>query len=157
MPTPKIDKKAVDSEAQRLLGLSEEKLIEQLGIRATAIKLRPQLASEIALRATYDAKAMGPLDGVKELGRAILVRWAKELQKLACGDDAASVGDRKKLGDAFSIGKTTGAVLLTSGLVAIGCPLAIAPVIAAIVMTRFVGSVIDVFCQQSQAWVDGLS
>jgi hypothetical protein len=157
MQAPKFDEKVASAEASRLLGLSEEKLIEQLGIRATAIKSQPQLATEIALRATYDAKAMGPLDGVKEFGRAVLVRWAKELQKLICGDDASSSEDRKKLRDAFGVGKTAGAMLLTSGLVSIGCPLALAPVVAAIVMTRFVGSALDVFCQKSKAWVDELS
>ncbi len=157
MPVHNIDEKAARIELDRLFDLSGDKLIEQLGIRAAAIKSKPDLAIEIALRATYDAKAMGPLDGIKELGRAILVRWSKELQNLICEQDAASSEDRKKLRDAFGVGKTTGAIVLTSGLVAVGCPNAIAPVVAAIVMTRFVGSAVDVFCQKSKVWLDELS
>jgi hypothetical protein len=157
MSTPRIDEKLANEEIGKLVMLSEDKLIEQLGIRAAAIKSQPDLENNIALRATYNAVAMGPLDGVKEFGRAVLIRWAAELQKLICGDDPAASEDRKKLRDAFGIGKTTGALVLTSGLVAIGCPLAIAPVVAAIVMTRFVGSAVEVFCQKSKAWVEGLT
>jgi hypothetical protein len=157
MSKPKIDKKKAATEIDRLLGLPEDKLVEELGIRTTAIKLRPALASEIALQATYDAKAMGPLDGLREFGRAVLVRWAKELQKLICGKDAASARDRRKLQDAFGVGKTAGGILLASALVGVGCPPAIAAVVAAIVVSRFVGSAVDVFCQQSKGWIKGLS
>jgi hypothetical protein len=157
MPTPDIDEKRATEEIGKLVTLSEDKLIEQLGVRATAIKAQPELGNEIALRTTYNAAAMGPLDEVKEFGRAVLVRWAVELQKLICGNDTADSKDRQKLRDAFGIGKTTGALVLTSGLVAIGCPIAIAPVVAAIVMTRFVGSAVDVFCQKSKGWVESLS
>ena len=132
-------------------------MIGQLGTRATAIKLQPD-AGNVGLQASYlVAPVPELLHGVTELGRAVLIEWAKQLQKLVCSDDPASSADRSKLRDAFGIGQTAGAVLLTSGLVGIGCPLGIASVVAAIVMKHFVGSAIDVFCQKSRAWIDGLS
>lgn len=158
MANGKIDETAAKAEIERLLKAQDENaLIQELGIRRAAIKADPKRESELALRATYDAAAMGPLDGIIQLGRDVLVQWAKELQKLVCGEGAKDAADRKKLRDAFGVGKTTGALILTSGLIAIGCPVALAPVIAAIVMTRFVGSAADVFCKHSKKWVDELT
>jgi hypothetical protein len=156
MPT-NIDEKALEQEVTGLVELSEDKLFEQLGIRKFATTKDPSLETKLDLRPTYHAVAMGPLDGIKALGRAVLVRWARELQQLICGDDAGSAADRAKLRDAFGAGKVTGAVILSSGLIAIGCPAALAPVVAAIVIARFVGSAINVFCEKSKAWVDELS
>ncbi|MCG6204043.1 hypothetical protein LPW26_05305 [Rhodopseudomonas sp. HC1] len=156
MTTP-VDQQAIQSEISNLLGSSEDNLIEQLGIRKFAVTKEPALESDIALRPTFDAQAMGPLDGVKALGRAVLVRWAKELQQLICGTDAASAADRAKLIDAFSASKVVGGVMLASGLIAIGCPAALAPIIAAIVISRFVGSAVEVFCEKSKVWVDELT
>lgn len=151
-----IDEAALQKELEGLVDLSEDKLVEQLGIRKFATTKDPSLESQINLRPTYQAPAMGPLDGIKALGRAVLIRWAKELQQLMCGDDEKSAGERNKLKDAFGVGKVTGALLLSSGLIAIGCPPALAPVVAAIVVSRFVGSAIDVFCEKSKAWVEDL-
>lgn len=131
--------------------VSEETLIEQLGTRTTAIK------SHGLPEGTVITPAAKFFHGVTALGRAVLIEWIKQLQLLLCGDDSASTEDRRKLRDAFGIGQTSGAVLLTSGLIGIGCPPAIAPLVAAIVMTRFVGSAVDVFCKKSQTLIDGLS
>jgi hypothetical protein len=155
--TSKIDQELLEREVTHLVASSEDKLFEQLGIRKFATTKDPSLEPKVDLRPTYAAQAMGPLDGMKALGRAVLVRWAKDLQQLICGDDAKSAEERNKLKDAFGAGKVTGAVLLSTALIGIGCPPALAPVVAAIVVSRFLGSAIEVFCAKSKDWVEQLS
>jgi hypothetical protein len=143
-----------EAEVEVLPSLPEQTLIEQVGFWATAIKARPHLANDIT---TSDFVALPTKlrEGVKELGRAVLIEWAEQLHKLVCGEDPASAKDREKLRHAFGIEHIAGTALLTSGLVGIGCPTVLATVVAAIVMKRFVGSAVDVFCQKSRAWIDG--
>ena len=155
MSTQPFDQAIFEKEMEQLLKLPQSVQIERLGMRQIAIQNAPSLAADVALSPVYDARSMGPLDGVKELGRAILVKWAKELQELVCGDGAAA--DRAKLRDAFGIGKTGGGMLIATGLIAVGCAPAIAAVVGAIVMTRFVDTGWEVFCAKSKGWVDALN
>jgi hypothetical protein len=73
MTKSQIDEKAVAAEVEQLLKIKkEDKLIEQLAVRKKTIEAQPDLADEIAIKATYDVKTIGPLDGLKEFGRAVL-------------------------------------------------------------------------------------
>jgi hypothetical protein len=122
-------------------------LYEELGIRTAAIEQEPALAGSFAPTVIYDAVAMGPLDGVRELGRRIFARWESSAYTLVCGTAANDEEDRKSLAGAFGVNSTTVAAFMAALLVShFGLAPAIAAVIATIVVKRFFRPAFEEFC-----------
>ena len=128
--------------------VDEETLYEELGIRAKAIQENPGLSSSFDPAATYDQSTMGILDDVRNYGKRLFRRWSAEGYKLICGDDPEDEEDRKELADAFGLGGNKAASVMAAMLVAqLGLAPAIATVIAAILIKRFVlNPVYEQFC-----------
>jgi hypothetical protein len=131
-----------------LIESDESQLYEQLGIRARAIEQNPAVAGSFDPPVTFDAAAMGPIEDIRNLGIRIFRRWEKEAYGLACGKSADEAADRKAIGEAFGIGVTAVAALITTALVnAFGLAPAIAAVIAAIIVKRFFRPAYQEFCE----------
>jgi hypothetical protein len=130
-----------------LIQSDESQLYEQLGIRASAIERRPELAGSFDPPVTFDEVAMGPLDSVRELGLRIFRRWESSAYGLACGQGADDEDDRKSLTDTFGVNSTTVAAFMAALLVShFGLAPAIAAVIAAIIVKRFFRPAYEEFC-----------
>jgi hypothetical protein len=131
-----------------LIESDESQLYEQLGIRSRAIEQNPAVAGSFDPLVTFDAAAMGPIEDVRNLGKRIFRRWENEAFGLACGKRPDEAADRKAIGEAFGIGVTTVAALITTALVnAFGLAPAIAAVIAAIIVKRFFRPAYQEFCE----------
>jgi hypothetical protein len=79
----------------------------------------------------------------------------REAFGLVCGTGSGDGGDRKKLAEAFGVGGTAVAALITAGLAStFGLAPAIAAVIAAIVVKRFLRPAYEEFCV---VWGDRLA
>jgi hypothetical protein len=133
-----------------LLEANETQLYEQLGMRVKTIELEPEKAGTFDLDVAYTGAAMGPKDDLVELGQKIFKRWNTAAFNLVCSSETDDADDRKKLVDAFNIGETALATVLSGLLVSsFGLAPAIAAVIAAIAIKRFGNPVYEEFCK---AW-----
>lgn len=114
-----------------------------IGKQERAIDVDPVLAFDPALTPQYEKAMMGPLDGLKELGRRIARKWARALHDLICGgkDDAA----RKQLFDALSISEAATIGAVTTLLLPVLSP-PIAAAVAVVIVKRFLGPVLDETC-----------
>ena len=135
--------------AERLSHYSEEQLIEELGIRDRAIEADPALAGvadpDIA---PQQITAMGPRETLQIIGHRVLKRWNVEAYRVICGSQRGDVTSRGELRHALGLGDVAATAALTSGLLAIpGMPIALAPVIAAIVIKRFGSPALEEVCK----------
>lgn len=135
--------------ADDLAGYDEDALIELLGVRAKSIESNPAIAGQFAPEAKYDGKVMGPLDSIRALGLRILKEWNKQLFGIVCGGAADGAADRTKILNALSLGEGAAIAAIIPVLTALGLAPALAAVVAAIVVKRFLGTAIDTICE---AW-----
>jgi hypothetical protein len=138
-----------DLEAQvKLLMLSnEDQLLEQIGIRQSAIELDLSVAGSVQPRISAAAiTKMGLASSLRAIGARIWSRWNRAAFELVCGKGAEDVQTREKLGRALGAGRVAAAGALAAALIAIGISPALAPVIAAIVMTKFFNPAYEEFC-----------
>lgn len=150
---PEVNAQDYAQAIKELLGSGEDQLIEQLGLRQSAINITPAAAGAPNLAPSYDG-LMGPLDGVKALGRKILLHWAREVHSLACGTSEDDAADRNKLKDAFNLGDATIAGAITTLLVgSFGVAPAIATVIAVILAKRFIATGWVDVCAAIDSWI----
>ena len=132
---------------EQLLESDEDQLLEELGLRATALQTSPELAGRFTPDIAYDGTQMGALDTLRELGGRIFRRWEKESYGLVCGATDEDSTDRAKLAGAFGVGGAAVAALITAQLVtAFGLAPAIAAVIAALIIKRFMRPAYEEFC-----------
>ena len=135
--------------ADDLSGYDESALIELLGIRAKSIERDPSIAGNFSAKVTYDAKFLGPLDDIKALGLRILNRWNKELFNIVCGSSKDDEEDRTKIISAFSLSEGAAIAALIPVLTGLGLAPALAAILAAIIVKRFLGSAAETLCE---AW-----
>jgi hypothetical protein len=144
----------VISEAQRLAAERDESSLELLiGMQAKAIEKDPRLAEHISLEPQYDEPTMGLLDDVRGLGRRILKRWNRELNKLVCGTDSASEKDRNAILGALSLGETAVIGAVAAALLGLGVPAPIAAALAPLIVRRFIWPAKDELCA---AWTESI-
>ncbi|MDR6508072.1 hypothetical protein [Arthrobacter oryzae] len=138
-----------------LLESDEEQLYEQLGLITKAIETDPIVAGSFGPKVTYDGEAMGPLDALRDLGVRIWKRWEKEAYGLVCGDGELDKKDRESILTAFGFGGVAVASYMAATLVTgFGIAPAIAAVVVAIVIKRFLRPTADEFCA---VWKENLS
>jgi hypothetical protein len=135
--------------ANDLAEYDESSLIEQLGIRAKLMERDPSIAGNFSPQVTYDAKFLGPLDDVKALGLRILKRWNKELFSIACGSGKDDEADRTKILSALTLSEGAAIGAMIPILTGLGLAPALAAILAAIIVKRFLGTAIDTVCE---AW-----
>lgn len=120
---------------EELLQSEENQLYEEIAIRNRAILEDPTVAGQFQPSVTYDAKLMGPMDDLRAFGRKYYQKVSNEAYGLVCGSGQQDSAERKKLLDAFGVGKTEVAAALAALLVA---KLAIAPAIAVVLAALIV-------------------
>lgn len=142
-----LEKRAAPA-MQKLLQSDADQLFAELGLRQKAIQADPSQAGRFETTATYDAAFAGPLDVLKEIGKAFFDRVGKDLYALVCGEDPENAEERKKLRDAIGGGQATFAAALAAiGVSWFGWAPAIAAVIAALVVKLFFKNALDATCQ----------
>src|SRR5437879_2339640 len=114
---------------ERLLKSSENQLYEELGTRTRALQREFAVAGQVEPKVTYDVALMGPLDGVRALGKRIFHRWNVEANKLMCGDDPEHKADREKLLTAANLTDAVVGTTISTALISVG----LAPAIAVVV------------------------
>ena len=118
-----------------LLQSDEDQLYEQLGIRVQAIKRDPSVSGSFAPSVTYEAAAMGPLDDLRDFGKAFFERFQGQAYNLICGSGQEDTDERKDLMKAFGLQKDDVAAAITALLIAqLAMAPAIAPVVAALIV-----------------------
>jgi hypothetical protein len=136
-----------EATVRKLLESDEEQLYEELGIRSQAIGQDPSLAGSFDPPVVYDGIQMGALDDVKELGRRLFRRWNREAHGLLCGGGSESREQRSALADAFRLDQAkVGALIATLCVTQLGLSPAIAAVLAAIAVKRFLRPSYEEFC-----------
>jgi len=105
-------------QAQQLLRLDENKLLEQLGVRAVAAANAAPAAPEIASGPV--AGTLGVREDMKELGTRILRRWNRVAYDLACGNDPDDASMRTELEQALHVSEAAAIGVLSGGLITIG-------------------------------------
>lgn len=150
----KITERHLKAATADLLDYDESNLIDQLGMRAKSFQADFRGMEQPAMKPKYDAKVLGPMDEIRELGSRIARRWIKELRDIVCGTDAQDKEDRSKLQSAFGLTGADLAAALAGFLVAsFGTAAAIATVVAAIIVKRLGGSAMEEFCNMSASWL----
>ena len=128
-----------------LLLENEDELFEQLGRRVQAIEGPSALGDQFDSEVSFDPSGAG--EALRQLGARIYQRWEREAFGLVCGTGSGDEGDRKELSEAFGVGGTAVAAMITAGLAStFGLAPAIAAVIAAIVVKRFLRPAYEEFC-----------
>lgn len=137
----------INTTLANLIEVDDDTLLEQLGIRATAVTLGAQDMGYGA-EPTYDVHVMGPMDNVRALGRRVFDRWNRELYKVMCGSETGDANDRESLLKAIGASDVALAAAMTAFLVgSFAMAPAIATVIAALVVKRIVGPAGEVVCK----------
>jgi hypothetical protein len=135
----------VEPAIDELLLENEDELFEQLGRRVQAIEGSSVLGDYFDFDVSFDPS--GAREAFRRLGARIYQRWESEAFGLVCGTGSGDGGDRKKLAEAFGVGGTAVAAMITAGLAStFGLAPAIAAVIAAIVVKRFLRPAYEEFC-----------
>ena len=143
----------VANEAQRLANKDEKALELLLGMRAKAIEKDPSLKQEAAFEVQYDESTMGFLDDLYGLGRRILKRWNKELNKLVCGSDSTNQKDRAAILSSLSIGESAVIAAVAAALLGIAVPPPLAAVLAPLIVKKFIWPAKDELCE---AWGEAI-
>ena len=133
--------------AEQLVDSDEIQLLEELALRDQAIKVDPANANRANLVVDREDPSMNLKESLQVLGRRVLARWNREAYTLVCGSDSAEVKSREELRKAFGLGDAAAAAALTPLVMAIpGMPLALAPVLAALMIKRLAAPALDEFC-----------
>lgn len=136
-----------ETAAKKLLMADETQLLEQLGMRATAIREDPAKAGAFDPQLVYSAAEMGLKEDVLDLGQRIFRRWHKEVFRLVCGGGAENEKDREELKKAFGVSDVAVAASLSALLItSLNIAPAIAVVVAALVVKRFFRPAQEEFC-----------
>jgi len=137
----------IESAVAPLLSADEDQLYAELGIRARALALDPAVAGEFDPHVQYSEAEMGVLDDVRAFGQRLFRRWNRELNGLICGADPDDAAERKKLADTIGLGETAVAAFVATLIVSsLGLAPAIAAVVAAIVVKRFLRPTLEELC-----------
>ncbi|MGH3429122.1 MAG: hypothetical protein ACRD3Q_10750, partial [Terriglobales bacterium] len=104
-----------DEQFKLILQSPEPQLLEQLGMRSTAINQDLSRSADPHLRVTAsDIQAMGIKDDMKALGGRILRTWQKSAYELACGNDQDDAKTRDDLKRALGVSDAAAAGVLTA-------------------------------------------
>ncbi len=135
---------AIDS----LLQSDESQLYEELAIRLKAMGSDPAKSGSFAPAVTYDAATMGFLDDLRDFGKRFMERMNVSFYNLVCGKQGEDVKERKKVAEAFGIGKTEVAAVLAGLLVSeFGLAPAIAAVVASLIIKLFFRNAYEAMCE----------
>jgi hypothetical protein len=138
-----------------LLSEPEDELFAELGIRALALSRHPAAAGSFDPDVRYNEVWMGDVDDVRAFGRRLYERWDRELHDVVCGNGPDRDTQRQASDDALDVGEPAFAAYLTTLVVSnLGIAPALAPVAAAIVVTRFFNPTLDHLCQ---TWAKSLA
>jgi hypothetical protein len=133
--------------ARRLADSDETQLLEELGLRQQAIEKDPAKANDPDPELPREVRTMGAKEALQAIGRRVLHRWNREAHKLVCGKDAKDAASRDELRRALGMGDAAAAAALTPLLLLIpGLPLALAPVLAALIIRTFAAPALDELC-----------
>jgi len=106
----------------------DDELFQELALRLKEIERNPSAAGDLALGVHYDAKAMGPLDALTDIGKQFFVRFNRDAYALIC--EASDAAERERITKAFGLGPQAVGGIVAGLLVA---HLALAPAVAAVV------------------------
>ncbi len=124
----------------------ETKLYAELTNRVYAIRANPSLGGSFAPEYPH-VEDYGAKEDLEAFGKRFFDRLSAQAYELMCGSDAENTQERKKLVDAFGIGKQAVAPALAALLVTyLGLAPAIAAVVAAIAITLFFQSAYGAMC-----------
>jgi len=135
-----------DAQAQDLLRLDENRLLEQLGARSVAAASAPAMGIPMTPPSGPSADMLGVKDDMKELGSRILRRWNRVAYELACGSDPDDATTRQELENALKIGDAAAIGVLSTALIGIGLSALVAPVLAALIVKKFFKPAYGEFC-----------
>jgi hypothetical protein len=133
-----------EKQAQQLLRLDENKLLEQLGVRSVAAAAAPPTTLESPSGPV--GGTLGIREDMKELGARILRRWNRVAYELACGNDPDDAAMRSELEQALHVSEAAAIGVLSGGLITIGLSALIAPVLAALIVKKFFNPAYGEFC-----------
>lgn len=117
-----------------------ENLYSEIGRRASVAAEDPKAAIVPPSEFSTEYKHLGFGDDIMELGKRIARRLLRELREVLCGSNADDAADRKKLQDAFGLGRDAIVAAVAAFLAG---PLGVAAAIAAAVAAIFVGRVLE--------------
>lgn len=123
-----------------------DNLYAEIGNRAGAAVAEPMAAVVPPDAFTADYAHLGFGDDALALGKRIAARLLRELHGVLCGDDAENADDRKKLQDAFGLGRDAIIAAIAAFLAG---PLGVAGAIAAAVAAIFVKHVLEPSWQET--------
>lgn len=132
-----------------LLAMSEDTLYEKLAMRVESIKEEPLEAGKFDAREVDPSKHAGWAGDLLSLGMRIFNRWNREAHALICGSDPEDDEQRTEVSKAFDADDVNVAVAACiSGLLVttFGLAPAIAAVVAAIIVKRFLKGAYEEFC-----------
>ncbi len=133
---------------QNYLQCDDMQLYEQIGILSRAIGRDPALAGSVEPSVVYDRAEMGLKEDVLVLGQRVYRRWNREAYDLLCSSTTTGEIDRRELANAFGISDVAVAAILAGLIVTnFGLAPAIATVIAALVVKRFMRPAYEEFCE----------
>lgn len=133
-------------EARALTSLTEEKLYEELGLRAQDI-FNPggyQRVQQPSADFQQDAVDMFGVDDLKDFGQRFWRKLEPQLMDLVCGADNE---DRKKLLQGQNV-PDIAAALVTAGIISALAPPAWVVVLAAILAKKIAQAGLDALCEQ---------
>jgi hypothetical protein len=134
---------AVDTLAAK----TDDELYVELGKRLAMNRTDPKKVAEFQPQIPPEFETLGMVADLKALGRNYFSRVNKGAYELMCGSDADDTRERKKLVEAFGIGKEAVAAALAALLVAyLGIAPALAAVVAALVLRLFFRPAYDATC-----------
>jgi hypothetical protein len=127
-----------------LLGSDEDALFTELGARVQAINTDASLAADFGLDAI-------PLEGAKEvlrdIGRRLFKRWNAEAYKLVCGVSTDDEVAREEIAKSVGLGGVALGATIAGALVSsFGLAPAIAAVVGALVVKRFLQPTQEELC-----------
>jgi hypothetical protein len=127
-----------------LLGSDEDALFTELGARVQAINTDASLAADFGLDAI-------PLEGAKEvlrdIGRRLFKRWNAEAYKLVCGVSTDDALAREEIAKSVGLGGVALGATIAGALVSsFGLAPAIAAVVGALVVKRFLQPTQEELC-----------
>ncbi|MDP6556798.1 MAG: hypothetical protein QGF59_14015 [Pirellulaceae bacterium] len=138
----------------KLLEADENDLYRQLASRVEAIKSDPLESANFDAAGVDPAKIAGLGLDLLSLGKRIFNRWNREAHALLCGGDPDDQQQREELSNAFELGDVAIAACISGLLISsFGLAPAIATVISAILVKRFLKGAFEEFCD---AWRESL-
>jgi hypothetical protein len=132
--------------------MDEAALLTLLGRQDKVIAENPGKADDPFLNPEYDSTHMGLLGDLRAAGRRVMSRWNRELYRLICASDGEE--DREKLLSALNLGEGATIAAVTSMLVALNAPAAIAAAAAAVIVKVFIWPARDELCAVWEERID---